>query len=317
LPNKIESILGTKPNDLRDRHLVRFDQNQLDRITIDAPGKNKTVLARKDQNWTIVNRNNRAANAAEARRLIDLLGGELVTNFVADVASDLPKYGLDKPQLTVTLSAFASENTAETTAGEHPLATIAFGKIDGENVFARVGEEPFVVAVRRSMLDNIFADPLSWQDLTIFGVKPEQIHKLSLLTDREQTLVRGANNQWQWVTGSGPINAVNVQSLVNTLASLHATHWVANAPAATFAKPQLVITFTTSPDDKAQHQLTVGASSPDGAAMARTDEHEGTFAISSPDLKTLRADLVQPATPSPAASAPASAATSPIATPTP
>src|SRR6516165_597061 len=139
LPNKIESILSTKPNDLRDRHLVRFDQDQLDRITIDAPGKNKTVLARKDQNWTIVNRNNRPANAAEARRLIDLLSGELVTNFVADVASDLPKYGLDKPQLTVTLSAFASENTAETTAGEHPLATIAFGKIEGESVFARVG----------------------------------------------------------------------------------------------------------------------------------------------------------------------------------
>src|SRR5438876_2122725 len=134
LPNKIETILSTKPNDLRDRHLVRFDQNQLDRITIDAPGKTKTVLARKDQNWTIINRNNRPANAAEARRLIELLAGEQVTNFVADVASDLPKYGLDKPQLTVTLSSFASENTAETQAGEHPLATIAFGKIDGENI---------------------------------------------------------------------------------------------------------------------------------------------------------------------------------------
>jgi len=317
LPNKIESILSTKPNDLRDRHLVRFDQNQLDRITIDAPGKNQTVLARKDQNWTIMNRNNRAASAAEARRLIDLLSGELVTSFVADVASDLPKYGLDKPQLTVTLSAFASENTAETTAGEHPLATIAFGRIDGENVFARVGEEPFVVAIRRSMLDNVLADPLSWQDLTIFSFKPEQIHKLSLFTDREQALVRGTNNQWQWVTGSGPINTVNLQSLLNTLASLHATHWVANAPAAAFAKPQLVITFTTSPDDKAQHQLTVGASSPDGTAMARRDEQEGTFAISSSDLKALQADLVQPATSSSAGSASPSVATSPAATATP
>src|SRR5437016_9105156 len=197
LPNKIESILNTKPNDLRDRHLVRFDQNQLDRITIDTPGKNKTVLARKDQNWTIVNRNNRAANGAEARRLIDLLAAEQVTNFVADVASDLPEYGLDKPQLTVTLSSFASENTAETKAGEHPLATIAFGKIDGENIFARVGEEPFVVAVHRSTLDNIFADPLQWQDLTIFKFKPEQIHRFALFTDHEQSLIRGRHNQWE------------------------------------------------------------------------------------------------------------------------
>lgn len=173
-----------------------------------------------------------------------------------------------------------------------------------------------MVAVRRSMLDNVLADPLSWQDLTIFSYKPEQIHKLSLVSDREQTLVRGTGNQWQWVTGSGAINPVSVQSLVNTLASLHAIHWVANAAPAAFSKPQIVVTFTTSPDDKAQHKLMVGGSSPDGTALARTDEHEGTFAISSPDLKALQADLVQPATPSPAASAPPSA-TSPVVTPTP
>ncbi len=317
LPNKIETILSTRPNDLRDRHLVRFDQNQLDRITIDVPGKTKTVLARKDQNWTIVNRNNRPANAAEARRLIDLLAGEQVTNFVADVASDLPKYGLDKPQLTVTLSSFASENTAETKAGEHPLATIAFGKIDGENIFARVGEEPFVVAVHRSTLDNIFADPLQWQDLTIFKFKPEQIHRLALFTDHEQSLIRGPNNQWEWVTGNGPINTVTVQSLVNTLASLHAVRWIANIPPAAFDKPQLVATFTTSTDDKAQHKVTISGPSADGTSMARTDEHEGTFVISSSDLSALRGALGQPPSPSPTASASPSVATSPVAPPTP
>ena len=317
LPNKIETILSTRPNDLRDRHLVRFDQNQLDRITIDVPGKTKTVLARKDQNWTIVNRNNRPANAAEARRLIDLLAGEQVTNFVADVASDLPKYGLDKPQLTVTLSSFASENTAETKAGEHPLATIAFGKIDGENIFARVGEEPFVVAVHRSTLDNIFADPLQWQDLTIFKFKPEQIHRFALFTDHEQSLIRGPNNQWEWVTGDGPINTVTVQSLVNTLASLHAVRWIANIPPAAFDKPQLVATFTTSTDDKAQHKVTISGPSADETSMARTDEHEGTFVISSSDLSALRGALVQPPFPSPAASASPSVATSPVAPPTP
>ena len=317
LPNKIETILSTRPNDLRDRHLVRFDQNQLDRITIDVPGKTKTVLARKDQNWTIVNRNNRPANAAEARRLIDLLAGEQVTNFVADVASDLPKYCLDKPQLTVTLSSFASENTAETKAGEHPLATIAFGKIDGENIFARVGEEPFVVAVHRSTLDNIFADPLQWQDLTIFKFKPEQIHRFALFTDHEQSLIRGPNNQWEWVTGNGPINTVAVQSLVNTLASLHAVRWLANVPPAAFDKPQLVATFTTSADDKAQHKVTISGPSADETSMARTDEHEGTFVISSSDLSALRGALVQPPFPSPAASASPSVATSPVAPPTP
>src|SRR5215471_8272288 len=57
LPKKLEEILNTKPADLRDNHLVRIDTDILDRITIDAPGKTKTVLARKDGNWTIINRN--------------------------------------------------------------------------------------------------------------------------------------------------------------------------------------------------------------------------------------------------------------------
>src|SRR5438128_3194287 len=35
LPKKIEEILNTKPNDVRDRHLIRIDTNILDRITID------------------------------------------------------------------------------------------------------------------------------------------------------------------------------------------------------------------------------------------------------------------------------------------
>jgi hypothetical protein len=301
---------------LRDRHLVRFDKNQLDRITFDVPGKSKIVLARMDQTWSIVNKNTRPANAVEARRLLALLNGELVTNFVADVASDLPKYGLDKPQLSVTLSSFASENTAETTAGEHPLATIAFGKIDGENVFARVGEEPFVVSIRRSTLDSIFTDPLRWQDLTIFKFKPEQIHRLSIVTDREQALTRGTDGQWQWVTGTGPINTVNVQSVVNTLASLHASRWLASAPPHAFDKPQAIVNFTSSPDDKAVHRLTVGEAAGDGTWLTRTDESEGTFTISNPDLTALRLPLVQVSSPSPAASV-SPVATSPAGRPTP
>ncbi len=81
--------------------------------------------------------------------MIDALQNERVTKFVEDVASNLPKYGLDKPQLQLTFSSFASENTAETKAGEEPFATIAFGKEEGDNVYARLTDEPFVVAVRR------------------------------------------------------------------------------------------------------------------------------------------------------------------------
>src|SRR5947209_3582234 len=128
LPKKIEEILNTKPADLRDYHLVRIDTNILDRITIDAPGKGKTVLARKDGNWTIATRNNAPADSGAVRRLIDTLQNERITRFVEDVASNLSQYGLDKPQIQLMFSSFASENTAETKACDQPLTARALGR---------------------------------------------------------------------------------------------------------------------------------------------------------------------------------------------
>lgn len=318
LPKKIEELLNTKPDDLRDRHLVRIDTKILDRLTIDAPGKDKTVLARKGEDWTVANKNNAPANSGEVRRLIDTLQNEQATRFVENVASNLPKYGLDKPQLQLTFSSFASENTAETKAGEQPFATLVFGKVEGSDVYARVADEPFVIAARKTLLDQISADPLQWQELSIFKFKPDQIHRLSIVTERELSLVRGANNQWTWIKGSGEINQTNVQLLLNTLSSLRAVRWVGSVTAPhAFDKPQLVITFTTSPDDKAAHKLTVGAATPDGMWFAKVDEREGAFLISNPDLNALKLPLVQVSatSPTPSTSPSPQIVTSPTATP--
>jgi len=300
LPKRTEEILNTKPADLRDNHLVRIDTNILDRITIDVPGTGKTVLARKDGNWTIATRNNAPADSGAVQRLIDTLQNERVTRFVEDVASDLPKYGLDKPQTQLTFSSFASENTAETKAGEQPFAGIAFGKSEGDNVYARLTDEPFVVAVRRGLLDQISPDPLQWQELSIFKFKPEQIHRLSVTTEKELSLERDQNKQWHWLKGSGEINQGNLQSLLNTLSSLHAVRWLgATMPQHGFEKPQLVLAFTTSPDNKTSHKLSIGAQDHDGTWRARVDGREGTFAISNADLNTLKLPLAGQATASP------------------
>jgi hypothetical protein len=304
LPKKTEEILNTKPADLRDNHLVRIDTNILDRITIDAPGKAKTVLARKDDNWTIVSRNNAPADSGAVRHMIDTLQNERVTKFVEDVASNLPKYGLDKPQLQLTFSSFASENTAESKAGEQPFATIAFGKEDGGDVYARLTDEPFVVAVRRGLLDQISPDPLRLQDLSIFKVKPEQIHQVSVTTDKELSLERDQNNQWHWLKGAGAINQGNLQSLLKALSNLYAVRWLgATTLQHGFDKPQLRVAFTTSPDNKTAHNLIVGAQNKDGTLWARVDGRDGTFAISNADFNNLKLPLEIQATASPSPTA--------------
>ncbi|MGI9086953.1 MAG: DUF4340 domain-containing protein [Chthoniobacterales bacterium] len=313
LPKKIEEVLQTKPADLRDRHLLRLDTNNLDRLTIDAPGKTKTVLARKDQNWLIANKNNQPANSAEVTRLLEVLKNEQVSRFVDDVASDLPKYGLDHPQLQLTFSSFASENTAESNAGEHPFAAIAFGKIEGEEVYARVGEEPFIVAVPHKILGEIFADPVQWQELAVFKFTPEEVHRLTVNAEGvgEASLVRGPKNEWIAAPAGPPANQVHVQSLLNTLTNLRAVRWVAETPPTAFEKPEITITFTTSPDDKATHKLIVGGPSGAGMWFARVEGREGVFVLNNPDFNALRLPLTVSASPTPTVSPSISPSASP------
>src|SRR4029450_2009599 len=138
--------------------------------------------------------------------------------------------------------------------------TIAFGKDEGDNVYARLTDEPFIVAVRRGLLDQISPDPLRWQDLSIFKFKPEQIHRVSVTTDKELSLERDQGNQWHWLKGSGAINQANLQSLLTTMSNLYAVRWLGTTiPQQGFDKPQLVLSFTTSPENKASQKLTVAA----------------------------------------------------------
>ncbi len=311
VPKKIEEVLNTKPDDLRDRHLVRVDTNILDRITISPADKAKTLLTRKGENWIIASLNNTPANSGEVRRFIDTLQNERVTKFVEDIGSNLAKYGLDRPQLQLTFSSFASENTAETKAGEQPFATIAFGKVDGDNVYARLADEPFVVAVRRGLVDQIFTDLLQWQELSIFKFKPEQIHRFSIATDKELSMERAENKQWRWLKGSGEINQANVQALIGVLANLRAVRWLGTtAPRHGLDKPQLTITFMYGPESKdSSSTLTVGNRTEDGTWCAHVAGREDTFVISNSDLNALKLQLVNQATASPSPTA------SPVAKP--
>ena len=83
--------------------------------------------------------------------------------------------------------------------------------------------------MRKSLLDNIFADPLQWQEVAIFRFKPDEVHKLTVTTDREHAFTANDKKEWQ---GSEPANAVNIRSLLNTITVLRAVRWVgATTPA--------------------------------------------------------------------------------------
>ena len=292
IPNTVLKILETKPNELRDKHLLRVESDIVDRITIEPAGADAIVLARSGENWVRKTDKDVPANSAAAARLLNDLQTHEVTEFVTDVASDVAKYGLDKPRIKVTLSSFASENTAETKAGEKAIVSVLFGNIGGENVFAKVEEEPFIVSVSRVLLDSIPSDPIQWQELAIYKFKPGDFKSLDVTKQGGPTVsVQRDKESWNLVSGDGIVNQINVESLVNTLANLRAVRWI-GATTQEHGLDQPILTITFNVGEGKSGKLSLGAQTADEMSFATAEGLSGTFAVSRPDAEALRLAII-------------------------
>jgi hypothetical protein len=277
LPQEIEKLLETQPNGLRDRNLVRVEADIVDRITLEAAGGSKVVLARSGESWVRKGEQDLPVPTSQAARVISDLQAQQIVDFV-DADTNLAKYGLDQPQVKVTLSSYASENTAESGAGEKPIVTVLFGKIEGASVYAKVQDEPFVVTVPSEILGALPADPLQWQELSIFKLKPEEIVSFEVTKANEPAvaLVR-EKDQWKLAKGDAAVNQVNAQSLINTVSSLSAVRWAgATVPAHGLDKPA-----TLSFQDKAgaTYKLNIGAKTRKKCGMRLPRERPAPFCL--------------------------------------
>jgi hypothetical protein len=77
------------------------------------------------------------------------------------------------------------------------------------------------------------------------------------------------------------------------------------------------LTFTTSPDDKTLHKLTIGNRTDDAMWFAKVDGRDGTFVIGNPDFTALKLPLVKApvGSPSPNGTPSPSVASTPVPAP--
>ncbi len=306
IPATIESLILTQPNDLRDTSLLRVQPDIVDRITIESGGA-KIVLGRDGEEWKrkIVGKPDEEVNSGAANKLLNELTTAKTVRFVEDVASDLKKYALDRPAFTVTLSSYSTEGTPESAPGDKPISRTLLGNMEGDFIYAKLDDEPFIVAVPAQIAEGLSADPLMWQDLKIYDFNRNDIVRLEI-TRKDQpaiTLEQDAQKTWKLAKGDGAVNQSAVLSLINTLHSLRAVRWAGatNAVEQGLDKPSILVQFTFA--DKKTGRLSIGSANSDLLRHATCEGKTGTFLLNQPDVSAFDAVLIEgqkAAEPSPA-----------------
>jgi hypothetical protein len=234
--------LDKKPEDLRDKRLLDFQDAAVTKVAI-ARGASVVTLTRNDPDaWTVAP-GDYPADLTEVRSYLSSLRSTRATSFADDAPAALASYGLDFPRLRVAVY----------TGGDTPAQELLLGKEftdkDQKRLYAKRGDRPGVVTVGEWTLRSLDKSPGQLRDKTVLGFDAALAGKLELARPDGQgfTATRGEGAAWTLEGGGTPKNAV-LQRYVDDVRDLKGSD-VAAEPATDLAPfgletPALRVTVT-------------------------------------------------------------------------
>ncbi len=174
---KIMDLLNTTVFDLRDKRVLDFQRGDTTKFVIQK-GTEELVGIKLDKDRWQLNTPNKIM--ADQQAVSDLLFGldslEAVA-FVPDATNDLSSYGLNPPNMQVSLSI----------QGENNPAVFLIGNFaDDDTVFVKPYNSDQVVRVKRDLIDNISKGVAWLRDKAIFDFTIEDPTRLTVKYDDEK-----------------------------------------------------------------------------------------------------------------------------------
>jgi len=221
VPSFVESSFDRKPFDLRDKQILSFDREKVDRLEI-AHGDVKLELTKAGQDWNITAPVQARADSGAVESIVTRLQSAQMKSLPAEhaAAADLKNYGLDKPVATATVGLGSTR------------ATLAFGKAadEGGDVYAKDVTRPAVVTVAADLLKDVQKNVSDLRRKDIFEFRSFNAKRIEVARGAE-TLVfekvkgtgKDATEKWRRVSPNpGDVDQAKVETFLSNLSGLRA-----------------------------------------------------------------------------------------------
>jgi hypothetical protein len=121
---------------------VELDAEKVSGLEI-KKGETRISVIKEGNNWKLDGDKNKEVDGSKVSELISEIKGLQVEEFVDDNPRDLAPYGLDKPDIEVTISEVNKK------------ITLLLGKKEGEKVYAKLADGKSVYLVSDEILSDI------------------------------------------------------------------------------------------------------------------------------------------------------------------
>jgi hypothetical protein len=219
---------------------------------------------KKNGEWQISQPSAGRAEFSAVDGLVSRISSVQMKSIVPD-ATDLKKYGLDKPVATVRLGSGSSQ------------ASLAIGSAaESGSVYARDLSRPAVFTIESSLADELKKDASEYRQKDLFDARSFNTSRLDIVrggqtTTFEKTKVKGKDGKeeekWkQTAPVTRDLDAAKIEALISAITVGRATGFVDSTANTGLDKPELTVTFKY---DEGKEERVSFARTKDAAFAAR------------------------------------------------
>jgi len=279
IPAYQDSSLNKDTFNLRDKQLLKFERDKVDKVDITAAGKNLTI-GKEGSDWKVTSPVQARADFGAVEGLMGRLQTAQMKSIAADDAApaDLKKYGLDKPEVTVNVNAGSAR------------ATLLVGsKAEDGNFYVRDASRPIVMTAESSLVDDLKKGADDYRRKDIFEFRAYNATHIEFTRNGQTTVFEKTKGQgdkaeekWRRVSpNAADADKDKFDGLLSRISNMRATSF-ADATAKTgLDKPELTVSVKFD-DGKKEERVSFGKSGDD--VYASRPNEPGAAKVEASDL---------------------------------
>lgn len=278
----IDSLMK-QPPDLRDRTVMDFDVNDVEKLELEHL-EHSVVVEKKSGVWELTVPTLAKADEAKIDEILKRLSGLEAGEFVSDKSQDMAMYGLASPQVKVVISLKRSGTK-----------TLLVGKKAGKSVYVKTASAESVYLVDAGIVGDLTRGWLGFRDRQMMDFRRDDVKRIDLRRKDETITFIKQERDWRIIEPMRE-KAKNYQviDMMRKLDSLKAEKFVTEKTERLleYGLDQPVVEVTVTLEDDSTKTLLVGDKVPDSDSYyAKIADADIIFIIKKDVVDELEKDL--------------------------
>jgi len=264
ISNGLETSLNRSTFDLRDKTILKFDATKVDAVELVSKNQDVRVVRAGDE-WKIVKPLETPADYTTVEGLIGQLQSAQMMQLKdkPEDVKDLHRYGLDKPEVTATISSGASSVVLQVGGAAEPTT-----------LWARDPSRPEIFSIGSGLGDEMRKTVNDFRRKEIFDFRPFNATRFEITRGKDTKVFErvkgtgGAADTWkQTAPAIKTVDSSNFEGALLEFSNLRAEGFVDKLDASTGANNPTAIITVKFDDGKKEEQVKFGGTSLDTFAF--------------------------------------------------